>query len=240
MRIQTRSIASLTIETTTLSVLNERSVRGARLSSISLPESRSSDRKFSILEAAAALFAERGFAAVSIRDLAQEIHTTPAALYHHFPDKEAIYVAALRHVFSDRAAAMQAVVRSDDAPDVTLERLVVWLTQQFSENPVLARLVQRELLAGDRDRLRMLTEDVMAVPFREIERLMHRLAPAQDASLSAASIIALVMGYIQLSPALEVLTGERTTTKRLREFAAHTKNIALHGLLVKPQSGAIS
>ena len=208
------------------------------MSSDDLTEPRLSDRKVSILEAAAALFAKHGYAAVSIRDLAREIHTTPAALYHHFPDKDAIYAAALRHVFSDRAKALETVVKGDDAPDVTLERLIVWLTQQFSDNPVVARLVQRELLAGDRDRLRLLTEDVMAAPFREIERLMHRLAPTRDASLSAASIIALVMGYVQLAPVLEVLTGECNTEQRLRDFAAHAKDLVLHGLLVQPQPGA--
>jgi len=55
-----------------------------------------SDKKESILKAAAILFAERGFAAVSMRDLAQEIHTTPAALYHHFQDKAAIHYATLQ------------------------------------------------------------------------------------------------------------------------------------------------
>ncbi|WP_210880094.1 TetR/AcrR family transcriptional regulator [Roseovarius autotrophicus] len=208
------------------------------MSSVDLTAPPLSERKVSILEAATVLFAEHGYAAVSIRDLARAIHTTPAALYHHFPDKDAIYAAALRHVFSDRAKALEAVVKGDDAPDVTLERLIVWLTQQFSDNPVLARLVQRELLAGDRDRLRLLTEDVMAAPFQEIKRLMHRLAPTKDAALSAATIIALVMGYVQLSPVLEVLTGERNTKQRLRDFAAHTKDLVLHGLLVQPQPGA--
>jgi AcrR family transcriptional regulator len=193
------------------------------------------DRKTEILDAAARLFAERGYAAVSIRDLAQEIHTTPAALYHHFADKDALYGATLRHVFSDKAAAMTIVVNRGDAPEVTLGRLIVWLTRQLSENPILARLAQRELLAGDRERIRMLTEDLMAAPFREIERLMQRLAPDRDASLSAASVLALVMGFTTLSPALEQLTGERSTHKRLMDFAAQAKNLMLYGLLTPPQ-----
>jgi len=211
------------------------------MSSVDLTAPALSDRKISILEAATVLFAKHGYAAVSIRDLAREIHTTPAALYHHFPDKDAIYTAALRHVFSDRAKALGTIVKGDDAPDVTLERLIIWLTQQFSDNPVLARLVQRELLAGDRDRLRLLTEDVMAAPFREIERLMHRLAPAKDASLSAASIIALVMGYVQLTPVLEVLTGQRNTKQSLKDFAdAYEKSRSCTGCWTQPQPKAPS
>lgn len=205
------------------------------MSSADVNDRPSSERKIEILDAAAQLFADRGYAAVSIRDLAQEIHTTPAALYHHFADKDAIYAAALRHVFSDKAAAVASVVNRGDAPEVALGRLIVWLTQQFSENPIMSRLAQRELLAGDRERIGLLTEDVMAAPFQEIGRMMQRLAPDRDANLSAASVLSLVMGYTQLAPALEQLTGEGNSRKRLMDFAAHAKDLVLYGLLTPPQ-----
>jgi AcrR family transcriptional regulator len=209
------------------------------MSSPNKTEQPLSDRKTAILDAAANLFAERGYAAVSIRDLAQATHITPAALYHHFPDKDAIYDATLRHVFSDKASAIASVMKGADALEITLERLIIWLTREFSENPVMSRLVQRELLAGDRNRIRLLTEDVIAVPFREIQHLMQQLAPYQDARLSAASIISLVMGFIELSPILEGLTGERNNKKRLSEFAAHAKHLVLYGLLTPPRSKEI-
>lgn len=187
------------------------------------------DRRNEILDAAAKLSADRGYAAVSIRDLAQEIHTTPAALYHHFADKAAICTAALRYVFADKAGAVASMVNRGDAPEVALGRLLVWLAQQFSDDPILARLTQRELLAGDRERIALLKEDVLAAPFRVIVRLMKRLAPDRDAELSASSVLCMVMGYTQLAPVLEELNGLDDARERLMAFAAHAQEPSCTG-----------
>lgn len=43
------------------------------------------------------LFAQRGYAAVSMRDIAKSIGIKPASLYHHFASKEALWNAVLTH-----------------------------------------------------------------------------------------------------------------------------------------------
>lgn len=195
-----------------------------------------SDKKEGILKAAAILFAKRGFAAVSMRDLAQEIHTTPAALYHHFQDKAAIHLATLQYVFSGKATTVSDLVKGDDAPEIKLERLIVWLTLQFAENPIMMRLLQRELLDGDKQRIKVLTEDVITAPLLEIQRLMQQLAPGRDARLSAFSVVSLIMGFVQLSPVLEQLTGQRASRKSLLDFANHATHLVLSGLVTPPEA----
>ena len=192
-----------------------------------------SDKKESILKAAAILFAERGFAAVSMRDLAQEIHTTPAALYHHFQDKAAIHYATLQYVFSDKATDVSDLIKGDDAPEAKLERLIVWLTLQFSGNPIMMRLLQRELLDGDKQRIKVLADDVITAPFQEIQNLMQQLAPDRDAQLSAFSVISLIMGFVELSPILEQMTGQRSSRKTLLDFADHATQLVLGGLVAQ-------
>ena len=194
-----------------------------------------SNKKVDILEAAAILFAERGYAAVSMRDLAQEIHTTPAALYHHFQDKAAIHSATIQYVFSEKIAAVSGLVKGADAPEIKLERLITWLTLQFAENPVMMRLLQRELLDGDQQRIKVLTENVIAAPFDEIQSLMQKLAPDRDPRLSAFSIVSLIMGFADLSPVFESLAGRRQRRKSLLEFADHTTQMVLYGLAAQPR-----
>ena len=58
-----------------------------------------------ILTAARALFAERGFEAASIDDIALAAGVTKGAVYHHFPSKEAIFVDVLDAVHRDVANA---------------------------------------------------------------------------------------------------------------------------------------
>lgn len=198
-----------------------------------------SDKKESILKAAAILFARHGFAAVSMRDLAQEIHTTPAALYHHFQDKAAIHAATLQYVFSDKATDVSNLIKGDDAPEAKLERLIVWLTLQFAQNPIMMRLLQRELLDGDKQRIKVLAEDVITAPLLEIQRLMQQLAPDRDAWLSAFSVVSLIMGFVELSPVLEQLTGQRSTRKSLLGFADHATHLVLNGLVAQPETEEI-
>lgn len=195
-----------------------------------------SDKKESILKAAAILFAKRGFAAVSMRDLALEIHITPAALYHHFQDKAAIHFATLQYVFSGKATDVADLIKGDDAPEIKLERLIVWLTLQFAQNPIMMRLLQRELLDGDKQRIKALAEDVITAPLYEIERLTQQLAPGRDARLSAFSVVSLIMGFVELSPVLEQLTGQRSTRKSLLEFADHATHLVLNGLVTQPET----
>ena len=57
-------------------------------------------RKIAIMQAAARLFAIKGYTAVSVRDIAAEMELTPASLYYYFPDKETLYRQTLVMVFT--------------------------------------------------------------------------------------------------------------------------------------------
>jgi TetR/AcrR family transcriptional regulator, transcriptional repressor for nem operon len=50
-----------------------------------------------ILETAGRLFAERGYANVSIRDVCREANTTPPMIYYYFKDKRRLFEAAVKH-----------------------------------------------------------------------------------------------------------------------------------------------
>lgn len=54
-----------------------------------------------ILASARALFAERGYAGTSMRDIAESLGFTKAALYYHFPGKAEILVALVEPTLQD-------------------------------------------------------------------------------------------------------------------------------------------
>jgi AcrR family transcriptional regulator len=62
-----------------------------------------------ILEAAREVFVREGFEAVTMRKIADRIEYTPAALYRHFPDKEALLAALVQADFSTFAAQFREV-----------------------------------------------------------------------------------------------------------------------------------
>src|SRR5258707_1079072 len=61
-----------------------------------------------LVDVARALFAERGFAAVSIEEIVQGARVTRGALYHHFDDKQALFRAVLEVIEGEVAERMRA------------------------------------------------------------------------------------------------------------------------------------
>ncbi len=61
------------------------------------PSTAPSPTRDRILLQATRLFAERGWSATSVREVAEAAGCTKPALYYHFGNKEALFVAAIRH-----------------------------------------------------------------------------------------------------------------------------------------------
>lgn len=66
-----------------------------------------------LLDVARALFAERGFAAVSIEEIVQGARVTRGALYHHFDDKQALFRAVLEAIEHELAERMRAGAKTE-------------------------------------------------------------------------------------------------------------------------------
>ena len=97
--------------------------------------------KREILRAALELFGERGLAATSIRDIAEESGYTNPALYKHFAGKDelALYLFELCHtrVWAACEAALSSADSFDDKMDAYVER---WLRFLDEEPEVVAFL----------------------------------------------------------------------------------------------------
>lgn len=97
-----------------------------------------------MLNAAAELFAERGFAGTNLRDLADAMGISRPGLYYHFPNKEKILEALIEEVtlsMADELAAIAAQVDRD--PEDALRAMVRSATRWVLENPVMFRVLDR-------------------------------------------------------------------------------------------------
>jgi AcrR family transcriptional regulator len=103
---------------------------------VATQEERKADTRRRLLDAAAALFAERGIDAVSIDAVAEEADRTSGAVYAHFGGKDGLAVALLDHLVDDMATVMQAELSlgDGDGADVDEANLAaLWRT--FSDPP---------------------------------------------------------------------------------------------------------
>jgi TetR/AcrR family transcriptional regulator len=94
-----------------------------------------------ILEAAHALFVDRGFAAVSMREIAAHSGVTKSLIHHHFGSKEALWELVKERAFAAYAEGQEAELREAQEPGVDLLRDAV--TRYFGflqSNPEVVRL----------------------------------------------------------------------------------------------------
>lgn len=70
----------------------------------------------SVFEAFASLLSERSFDAISMAQLAARAGIGRTAIYHHFPDKEAVVVAFASHETEQYVEALNEVLATADSP----------------------------------------------------------------------------------------------------------------------------
>ncbi|MCH5462799.1 TetR/AcrR family transcriptional regulator [Lactobacillus sp. LC28-10] len=85
-----------------------------------------------ILDAARTLFLSRGYQGTSTRDIAKAVGITQPALYHHFADKEVIYLQVIQTVGGEIKDAIDAINQKGTAilPEERLVRITQVLTDK--------------------------------------------------------------------------------------------------------------
>ncbi len=160
-----------------------------------------------ILDRSLPLFARSGFAGVSMRDIAKAVGISGAALYHHYPDKQSLYVATMGHAFADKASSIQLALDNTGTPEERLERFVTNFTKQMASDPDFRALLHRELLDGDEKRLKLLAENVFIEPFKAIKQLAQEMALDCDAHLLAISMAGLILFHFETESIRRYLPG---------------------------------
>ncbi len=152
-----------------------------------------------LLDVAVTLFAARGFHGVSMRDLAQAVGITPPALYNHFPNKEALYRAAVEAAFTESAERLIGTLESGQPPLQRLRDFVRVMATEIHQAPDFRRLLQRELLDADTEHLEFLRGFVFDQVLHPLMALMETLRPGDDAFLNALMIIGMTKQYADMA-----------------------------------------
>lgn len=99
-----------------------------------------------ILAAAIHEFSTKGFSGARINAIAARARANKRMLYHYFGNKEALYLAALEHVYVTIREKEQALDVEHLPPEEALRRLVELTWQHFVEHPEFIRMLNTENL----------------------------------------------------------------------------------------------
>ena len=82
------------------------------------------DRKLEIITIAAQLFKEKGYSAVTMRDIAQAMNIKAASLYNHIKSKQEILVLIIIEIAEEFTNVMNEIVDSSDSVLTKIERVI--------------------------------------------------------------------------------------------------------------------
>jgi AcrR family transcriptional regulator len=163
-----------------------------------------------ILDAAEALFAQRGYEGTSLREIARHAGIQQPGLYNYFENKQALYAAVLDRALAPMADAMQ-IELSRTKPKEIQTTLAAVMTDILLEHPKMAALFQRALQGDDAsignrlirrwlDRLFTQAIDTMqAIGFKDVDRT--------DLAIQTIAMFNLTTGYFLSQGIFEMIVG---------------------------------
>ena len=93
------------------------------------------DRKAEIISISAKLFKEKGYSAVTMRDIAQAMDIKAASLYNHIKSKQEILILIIIEIAEEFTNKMNKIVNSDETSIHKLEKIIELHIEITIRNP---------------------------------------------------------------------------------------------------------
>lgn len=155
-------------------------------------------RRHEILGTAARLFAERGYEATSLDDIARALGFTKGIVYHYFPSKATLLREAVVETMEPTMARQQAIIDSALPPEEKLRRVVSdWVHEVlFDYQHYLVTLADRAELGRAGDEQRVPRQRRFVHQYRLIieEGIAAGCFRAVDPGLAAQTIVQSILG----------------------------------------------
>jgi AcrR family transcriptional regulator len=186
-------------------------------------------RSAEILEAAAKVFAERGFANTQVQEIADRLGIGNGTVYRYFPTKDKLFIATVEKGLHELSEAMDRVLATPFDPIRQLELAILEYLRFFHRRPEMAELFIQERAA--------FPQNPRALYFtfeHEEERCKH--AAYFDRLIATGKVRAIpmerlfaVLGDLLYGAVLTNLLADRRVEPDA--LAADILDVILHGLL---------
>lgn len=159
------------------------------------------DRREQILAAALRVFADRGYEATRISDIAAEAGVAYGLVYHYFGSRDAILDAVFHETWGGMLAAIAVAEETAGSAPERLELVVKIVLRSWRNNPTVVRLIIREVARSPHleDEL-----DQVGAALATVERL---IAGGQEEGTIRASLDPALCARMLYGALEEILTG---------------------------------
>ncbi|VBB07578.1 Hypothetical protein LUCI_2843 [Lucifera butyrica] len=201
------------------------------------------DTRSKLIEIATQLFATKGFAAVSVRELTVTAQINVAAISYYFNGKEGLYQAVLTEQFAPILQALRSAQLNDSLSPV--ERLTLYADQIahiHAQRPFLARFMNNEV-----NNPTGYGGPIIEKHFSQVYQFMHTALREgiargdfrEDLNVTYAtiSLVGILNFYFMARPLIQKFTLFTEQTHTESEYTAQAFRIYLHGITQQPQTG---
>ena len=159
------------------------------------------DKRRLILDAAVRVFANKGYHASRVGDIAEEAGVAHGLLYHYFRSKEELLETISRETWRDVLDAVRSVEESDESARDRLAGIAKILLRAWRRDPNLVRVLVREVTRSSHLQTRI---DEIEEAFTGLERIIAR---GQQEGEFRTDVDPRMVSYVFYGALEEILTG---------------------------------
>jgi AcrR family transcriptional regulator len=201
---------------------------------------RKDARPGEITQAAFAVFAEKGFAAARLDEIAQRAGLSKGALYLYFETKEDLFRAVVRDAVSPKIAKVRAFAETFEGPFAELVRAILPLAATMVSTSGLGRVIKMVIGEGGNfpELARHWHDEVISPALGTLTRLIERAQARGEvkpgpARYHALSLMAPLLVGVLWRETFEPVGGQPLDLELLAK--QHVENVLL-GILVEPDA----
>lgn len=194
-------------------------------------EGETNDARTRVLNVAERLFGERGYGAVTLRDIAGELGIRQASLYYHVPGgKEQLYIEVTERGLYRHQAGLEAAITAGEDLEAQLKGTARWLLSQPPVN--IGRMVHSDMPAIGKEHATRLID----VSFQCLLLPLARALMAAEArrEISSQQPVLLAASFINVIEGLWSAGGGRPVPYTNEEMADELIRVLLDGMRPRP------
>lgn len=116
-----------------------------------------------ILEAAASVFSEVGFAGARVDEIADRAGVNKAMIYYHIGDKETLYAEVIQNIIGNTAETISREIKDVQNPEDKLRIYIRTLARNVNNNPQVAPVMMREIASGGKHLPEVVARDIFRI-----------------------------------------------------------------------------
>lgn len=195
-----------------------------------------------LLDAAQRLFAEKGYNAVSVREITKAAGASLAAVNYHFRSKKDLYMEVFRQRWQKqserlRAPMLELKARDDLTPEIVVRSIIkMFLETSVSdeERHRHGQLIMREMVSPT-EVFEVMVESQMRPFVEDVAQLLARATGKKAVSdrlrICALSLMGQGVYFNSTKPAISRITGRAYDDAFIAELVEHVTRITMVGIV---------